>query len=259
MGTVVTGQLAKILLIEDNLVFAKELGEALKREGFEVVHAVRSDYALTMVEWNPPIAILCALNLSEMGAFEISRILHADTKTAQLPVIAIGEGEEHGLMEAYRAGCDDYVDRRLGAESIATQVRNFLRSRQEGFQPTQMLGSAESALSGNLSHLDLPGIIQMLVHSRQTGVLHVNAGTIDGIISLNAGEIFHAESGDKVGDQAVVHIVQGCNHVEYGAYKFVPGEPAATRTVLRTATDLMLDALRELDEGEDKAIQAGPR
>ena len=115
MGTAATGQLAKIFLIEDNLVFAKELGEALKREGFEVVHATQSAYALTMVEWTPPIAILCAMNLSEMGAFEVSRILHADTKTAQLPVIAIGEGEEHGLMEAYRAGCDDYVDRRLGA------------------------------------------------------------------------------------------------------------------------------------------------
>lgn len=254
-----TGQLAKILLIEDNLGFAKELGEALKGEGFEVVHATQSAYALTMVEWTPPIAILCAMHLSEMGAFEIARILHADSKTAQLPVIAIGEGEEHGLMEAYRAGCDDYVDRRLGAESVAAQVRNFLRSRQEGFQPTQMLGSTESALSGNLSHLDLPGIIQMLVHSRQTGVLHVNAGAIDGILSLNSGEIVHAESGNKVGDQAVVHIVQSCNHVENGAYRFVPGDPVETRTVLRSATDLMLDALRELDEGEDKAIQAGPR
>ena len=257
--TLPTGQLAKILLIEDNLGFAKELGEALKGEGFEVVHAERSDYALTMVEWTPPIAILCAVNLSEMGAFEIARILHADSKTAQLPVIAIGAGEEHGLMEAYRAGCADYVDRRLGSEAVAAQVRNFLRSRQEGFQPTQMLGSAESALSGNLSHLDLPGVIQMLVHSRQTGVLHVNTETIDGILALNAGEVVHAESGNKVGDAAVLHIVQSCNHVENGIYKFVPGDPVETRTVLRSATDLMLDALRELDEGEDKAIQAGPR
>ena len=138
-------------------------------------------------------------------------------------------------------------------------VRNFLRSRVEGFQPTQMLGSAESVLSGNLSHLDLPGVIQMLVHSRQTGALHVNASSIDGIIFLEAGEIFHAECADKVGDEAVVRIVQNCNHVEDGVYKFVPGVTAAARTVLRTATDLMLDALRELDEGEDNAAQAGPR
>jgi hypothetical protein len=33
--TAAAGQLAKILLIEGNLSFAKELGEALKQEGFE--------------------------------------------------------------------------------------------------------------------------------------------------------------------------------------------------------------------------------
>jgi DNA-binding response OmpR family regulator len=252
-------QLAKVLLIEGDLSFAKALSEALKQEGFEVVRASQSAYALTMVEWDPPAVILCATNLSELGALEIPRILHADAKLARIPVIAIGEGEDQGLMEAYRAGCDDYVDRRLGAESIAAHVRSFLRSHEEGFQPTQMVTSSESVLSGNLSHLDLPGVIQMLVHSRQTGVLHINAQKIDGTISFNAGEIFHAESGNKAGDQAVLHIVQNCNHVEDGVYKFVPGEVAATRTVLRTATDLMLDALREFDEGEDKAAQAGPR
>jgi CheY-like chemotaxis protein len=257
--TASAGQLAKILLIEGNLAFAKGLGEALKQEGFEVVRAAQSAYALTMVEWDPPAAILCATNLNELGAFEIPRVLHADVKTARIPVIAIGEGEDQGLMEAYRAGCDDYVDRRLGAESIAAHVRTFLRSREEGFQPTQMVGSSESVLSGNLSHLDLPGVIQMLVHSRQTGVLHVNTAGTDGTIFLDSGELFHAESGNRIGDQAVLHIVQSCNHVENGVYKFVPGATAGTRTVQRTATDLMLDALRELDEGEDDTARAGPR
>ncbi len=244
-------QVARILLIDSNVFFAKRLGDALKHEGFEVVHSTQSAYALTMVEYDTPTAILCATNLREMGAFEISRILHADAKTSQIPIIAIGEGEEQALMEAYRAGCDDYVDRRLGPESIATQVRTFLRSRSEGFQPTQMLELADTALSGNLSHLDLPGVVQMLVHSRQTGALHVNSRELDGVIFLAGGEVSHAESGDLVGDDAVVHIVQNCNRAEDGVYKFVPGATATTRTVLRSATELMLEALRELDEGED--------
>jgi len=244
-------QVAKILLIDSNVFFAKRLGDALKHEGFEVIHSTQSAYALTMVEYDTPTAILCATNLREMGAFEISRILHADAKTSQIPIIAIGEGEEQALMEAYRAGCDDYVDRRLGPESIATQVRTFLRSRSEGFQPTQMLELADTALSGNLSHLDLPGVVQMLVHSRQTGALHVNSHQLDGVIFLAGGEVSHAESGDLVGDDAVVHIVQNCNRAVDGVYKFVPGATATTRTVLRSATELMLEALRELDEGED--------
>jgi hypothetical protein len=111
-----------------------------------------------------------------------------------------------------------------------------------------MLNTQETALEGSLSHLDLPGIIQMLGHSRQTGALHINAGVADGIIFFDAGEVSHAEMGDLIGDDAVVHIVKNCDGLEKGVYKFVPGYTAATRTVLRSVTELMLAALRELDE-----------
>jgi CheY-like chemotaxis protein len=238
----------KILIIDSNVFFAKRLSDALKLEGFEVVHSTQSAYALTMLEWNPPTAILCATNLREMSAFELPKILHGDMKTAHIPILAMGDGGDQALMAAFRAGCDDYVDRRLGPENIAAHVRNFLRSHDEGFQPTQMLESEDTALEGNLTHTDLPGVIQMLGHSRQSGALHVNAGYLDGIIFFNAGEVVHAECGDDVGDDAVVQIVKTCNNVEKGVYKFLPGDTATTRTVMRSSTELMLAALRDLDE-----------
>jgi len=240
---------SKILLIDSNVFFAKRLSDALKEEGMEVVHSTQSAYALTMLEWNMPTAILCATNLRELGAHDIPRILNIDLKTSHIPVIAIGEGGDQALMEAFRAGCADYVDRRLGPDHIASHVRAFLKSHEEGFQPTQMLGSSDTALSGTLSHLDLPGVVQMLSQSRQTGALHVNSSELDGIIFFDAGAISHSESGDLIGDEAVVDIVKRCNSVENGIYKFVPGASAATRTVLRSPTELLLDALRQVDEG----------
>ena len=238
----------RLLLIDSNVLFARRLSEALKHEGIEVIHSAQSAYALTMVEWNPPDAILCATNLREMGAYEIPRLLHGDTKTSQIPVIALGEGGKQALMEAFRAGCDDYVDRHLGADTVATHVRTFLRSHQEGFQPTQMLDIEDTALEGNLSHLDLPGVMQMLAHSRQTGALHINAGRTDGIVFFEAGELSHAESGDLIGEEAVVFIIKRCEGLDKGVYKFVPGAVAGTRTVLRSVTELMLESLRALDE-----------
>ena len=238
----------RLLLIDSNVFFAKRLGDALKAEGFDVVHNTQSAFALTSLEWDTPVAILCATNLREMGAYELPKILDADSKTAHIPVIAMGEGGDQALMDAFRAGCDDYVDRRLGPEHIASHVRTFLKSHTEGFQPTQMLTSNEAALSGSLSHLDLPGVVQMLCHSRQSGALHVNANQIDGIVFFETGEITHAEAGDLIGDDAVTVIVKRCNGIENGVYKFIPGAEAVTRTVLRSATDLMLDALRQLDE-----------
>lgn len=249
-------QQRKILLIDSNVYFAKKLGSALKSEGFEVVTSSQGAYALTMLEWSKPAAVLCATNLREMAAYEIAPILRADAKTAAIPIIAVGNGGDQALMEAFRHGCDDYIDRRSGVEEIAAHVRTFLLSRQEGFQPTQMVPNSMAALTGDLSRMDLPGVIQMLNQARQTGALNINAGEIDGVVYFDAGEISHAECGALFGDEAVIHILKSCEGAGEGVYKFVYGVTAAQRTVLRSGTDLMLDAMRELDE-ESLAEESG--
>ena len=245
----------KILLIDSNVFFAKRLGDALKKEGFEVTHNTQSSYALTSLEWDTPQAILCSTSLRELGAFDLPQLVHGDIKTAHIPIIAMGDGGEQALMAAFRAGCADYVDRRIGPESIAAHVRTFLRSHNEGFQPTQMLTAQDTVLSGSLSHLDLPGVVQMLAQSRQTGALNINANEVDGVIYFDNGDINHAEIGDMVGDDAVIQVIQKCNGALSGEYKFIPGATATTRTVLRNSTDLMLDALRDLDEQQDNAAE----
>ncbi len=247
MSTTGAGQ-PKVLLIDSNVYFSKRLGDALKKEGFEVLTSSQAAYSLTMLEWNTPAVILCATNLREMSAYEIAPLLRADAKTANIPLIAVGNGGDQALMEAFRHGCDDYVDRRRGPEGIAAHVRAFLISRQEGFQPTQMVPSSITTLTGDLSRLDLPGVIQMLNQARQTGALNINSGDTDGVIYFDAGELSHAECGTLFGDEAVIHILKSCEGAGKGIYKFVYGVSAAHRTVLRSSTDLMLDAMRELDE-----------
>jgi DNA-binding response OmpR family regulator len=243
-----TGKTVKVLLIDGNVFFAKRLIDALTALGMEVIHATQAGYAMTMIEWNPPTVIVCATNLREMGAFEILAVMHADEKASQIPVIALGDGGEQALMAAFRAGCADFVERRIGPEKIAAHVRAFLRSQRDGFQPTQMLTVDETALSGNLAHLDLPGVVQMLEQQRQSGALHVISNELDGILFFAAGDISHAECGELIGDDAVIAIVQRCQDVVSGEYKFVPGAESTTRTVMRSPTQLMLDALRVLDE-----------
>ena len=238
----------KILLIDSNVYFAKRLGDALKREGFEVVSSTQAAFALTTIEYDMPTAIVCATNMREMGALEIAKIIHADAKNSALPIIALGDGSQRALMEAFQAGCDDYIDRNRQPAVIAAHVKSIIVSKAEGFQPTQMLAQADTSLSGSLTHHDLPGVLQMLGHARQTGALHINAGETDAVLFFDAGEITHAECGALFGDEAVVHIVKNCVNGGEGVYKFVYGATSPQRTVLRSATDLMLDAMREYDE-----------
>src|SRR5581483_8716264 len=108
-------------------------------------------------------AILCATNMREMGALEIAKIVHADPKNASLPIIALGDGSQRALMEAFQAGCDDYIDRNRTPAVIASHVKNIIISKADGFQPMQMLAQADTSLSGSLTHHDLPGVMQMLL------------------------------------------------------------------------------------------------
>ena len=243
------GRTAKILLIDSNVYFAKRLGDALKREGFEVTSNTQAAYALTALEYDTPAAILCSTNMREMGALEIAKIIHADPKNAALQIIALGDGSQRALMDAFQAGCDDYIDRQSPPATIASHVKSILVSKAQGFQPTQMLTQSDTSLSGNLSHHDLPGVIQMLGHAHQTGALHINSGETDGVLFFDAGEITHAECGSLFGDEAVIQILKNCVRAGEGVYKFAYGTISSQRTVLRSATDLMLDAMREYDEG----------
>src|SRR5215470_7419940 len=245
---ILAGRAAKILLIDTNVYFSKRLGDSLKREGFEVNSSTQPAFALTTLEYDPPTAIVCSANMREMGALDIARLIRADVKNAALPIIALGDGSQRALMEAFQAGCDDYIDRSRPPAVIATHVRNIIISKAEGFQPTQMLPQADTSLSGSLSHHDLPGVMQMLGHAHQTGALHINSGDTDALLFFDAGSISHAECGALFGDEAVIHILKSCFKNNSGVYKFVYGSSSPQRTVLRSSTDLMLDAMREVDE-----------
>lgn len=244
----IAGKTARILLIDSNVYFAKRLGDALKREGFEVNTSTQAAFALTTLEYDMPTAILCATNMREMGALEMAQIIHSDPKNSALLIIAMGDGSQRALMESFQAGCADYIDRRLAPAVIALHVKNILISKAEGFQPTQMLEQSDTSLSGNLSHHDLPGVMQMLTQARQSGALNINAGDTDAVLFFDGGTITHAECGALFGDEAVIHILKNCEQMGSGVYKFIYGANSAQHTVLRSATDLMLDAMREFDE-----------
>jgi len=51
----------------------------------------------------------------------------------------------------------------------------------------------------------------------------------------------------------VLHILKSCVECGSGVYKFIYGAASGQRTVLRSATDLMLDAMREYDEAENNS------
>jgi len=150
-------------------------------------------------------------------------------------------------MEAFQAGCDDYIDRQR-RRCHRTHVKNIIISKAEGlFNPRKC--SRNRYQPQRQPHTPRSSrVMQMLGHAHQTGALHINSGETDALLFFDAGTITHAECGSLFGDEAVIHILKSCFQNSSGVYKFVYGSASTKRTVLRSATDLMLDAMREVDE-----------
>jgi hypothetical protein len=53
----------------------------------------------------------------------------------------------------------------------------------------------------------------------------------------------------------VIQIIKDCHQTGMGSYKLVTGTIANQRTVHRRATDLLLGAMRELDEAQRQTAE----
>ena len=134
------GEHGKLILVDTNLFFVKRLTEELQKQGLEIVHCTEPAYALTAVEWNMPVAILCATNLANSDVYAIPGILRTDEATRHIAVIAIGDGGQEPFHDALRAGYHDFIERRIGAREVAGRVVSFLLSRRNGCRSAQTAG-----------------------------------------------------------------------------------------------------------------------
>jgi CheY-like chemotaxis protein len=101
--------MAKILLVEDNEMNRDMLSRRLGRKGHAVVVAVDGGQALEVARAELPDVILMDMGLPVLDGWEATRQLKADTRTREIPVIALTAHAMSGDQEkALDAGCDDY-------------------------------------------------------------------------------------------------------------------------------------------------------
>ena len=100
-------------------------------------------------------------------------------------------------------------------------------------------------VQGSLSEIPPFAVLQMLELGRKTGVLEVGGGGIGlGRLWLVAGNPVHAETKDQCGFDAAISIV----NVRSGRFSFEPGRATPDSTIQASATELLLEASRHLDE-----------
>jgi CheY-like chemotaxis protein len=121
-----------ILVVDDSAVNLKLACHLLKHAGYMVRHAVDAETALAMIQAEPPALLLLDLQLPQMDGLTLARLLKADEKTRNFPIVALTAHAMKGdAATAYAAGCDGYLPKPVDTRRFAIQIAEYLGGKKD--------------------------------------------------------------------------------------------------------------------------------
>ncbi|MEH2121327.1 response regulator [Nostoc sp.] len=116
-----------LLIVEDDVNFARILIEMAQQHGFKVITAQNGTTGLTLAQQFLPSAILLDIKLPEMDGWTVLDRLKHDQNTRHIPVhiMSVEEGRQRGLQ----LGAIAYLQKPLNSQTISqalTKIKGFV-------------------------------------------------------------------------------------------------------------------------------------
>lgn len=157
----------RILVVDDDPLFLREISGLLEQLGAQCSTAADSFEALARAREHPPAAILLDVVLPDIPGPQLCRLLRQLPELASVPIIFItGREDEQALTECLEAGGDDFIRKSHLRLELPLRLRGHLQRRQERRrleqrnQENQALLYLTRLLNRSLS---LPGVLQSMV------------------------------------------------------------------------------------------------
>lgn len=117
-----------ILAVDDERHIRELLSYNLEASGFRCTLAGDGESALTLASKEHPAVILLDLMLPGMGGIEVCRLLKANSKTMDIPIIVLSAKEEDvNKVLALELGADDYVTKPFSVLELMARIKALLR------------------------------------------------------------------------------------------------------------------------------------
>ena len=118
-----------ILIVDDNPIDLKLVGELLEIKGFSVECVSDAEQAQRTLTRMLPDLILVDIALPGMDGLTFTRRLKADDRLRHVPVVALTAFAMRGDEErAAAAGCRTYIVKPIDIKRFAEQISEILRS-----------------------------------------------------------------------------------------------------------------------------------
>ena len=100
----------KILIIEDESVLQKTLGEVLSQQGYEILSALDGEVGLKLAQSKKPDLILLDLILPKIHGFDVLKKIKDNPETKEIPVIVLTNLESiEDIEKAIKLGATTYL------------------------------------------------------------------------------------------------------------------------------------------------------
>lgn len=116
-----------ILIVDDhpqNLRLARLL---LESEGYSVHTAIDAESALGQISAHRPQLVLMDVQLPGMDGLTLTRLLKADARFADVPILALtANAMKDDEARAFAAGCDGYVAKPMDIDRLLETIARLL-------------------------------------------------------------------------------------------------------------------------------------
>ncbi len=115
-----------IMVVDDSLTVRKIASRMLNREGYEVVTAKDGIDALQLLQNTTPVAMLLDIEMPRMDGFELTKVMRADHKMANIPIIMITSrtADKH-RDHAFSLGVNAYLGKPYQDEVLLEKIREL--------------------------------------------------------------------------------------------------------------------------------------
>ncbi len=234
----------RALIADPDLGRARRIGRICASRGLDVDHVSHGAEALQRALDTPPDLVVCPLDLSVIDGARLSQILRANPKTATATFLFLLEDELDAPLAMKPS--DRLVLAPWREPDLLQQLEATLGGEEAPGAPSG--GEVE----GDLGQLSLLDLLQLFSETRKTGILRVLPKDAPrGTVLVREGEVIDAsvstvEGATIEGSKAFFRLA-AC--VE-GRFEFSPEALGSRRTMAQPIRSLLLEAARQLDEGE---------
>ena len=124
--------MARILLVEDDLLNREMIGRYLQIQGFEVITAIDGAEAVALAHSQLPDLILMDMGLPILSGWQATAQLKAALATRTIPIVAL---TAYAMAEdrdrAFSVGCDDFETKPVNFPQLKAKIEVLLARRDD--------------------------------------------------------------------------------------------------------------------------------